>query len=72
MELLPWVFTSGWASGINSYLVVLMLGVLDRVVAVAADAVAVEFSAYLVQVAVSLLGGILFFSGRLRRAEPAA
>jgi len=42
------------------------------VVAVAADAVAVEFSAYLVQVAVSLLGGILFFSGRLRRAEPAA
>ena len=31
MEVLPWVFTSGWASGINSYLVVLMLGVLDRV-----------------------------------------
>ena len=32
MELLPWVFTSGWASGINSYLVVLMLGLLDRAV----------------------------------------
>ena len=32
MEVLPWVFTSGWASGINSYLVVLMLGVLDRLV----------------------------------------
>ena len=32
MEVLPWVFTSGWASGINSYLVVLMLGVLDRFV----------------------------------------
>jgi hypothetical protein len=34
MELLPWVFTSGWASGINSYLVVLMLGVLDRFLAI--------------------------------------
>lgn len=36
MELLPWVFTSGWASGINSYLVVLMLGLLDRFVGVGA------------------------------------
>ncbi len=31
MELLPWVFTSGWASGINAYLVVLILGGADRV-----------------------------------------
>jgi Domain of unknown function (DUF4126) len=30
MEILPWVFTSGWASGINSYLVVLLLGLIDR------------------------------------------
>ena len=30
MELLPWVFTSGWASGINAYLVVLILGGADR------------------------------------------
>ncbi len=30
MELLPWVFTSGWASGINAYLVVLILGGSDR------------------------------------------
>lgn len=29
-ELLPWVFTTGWASGINAYLVVLMLGVAER------------------------------------------
>jgi hypothetical protein len=29
-ELLPWVFTSGWASGINAYAVVLLLGVLGR------------------------------------------
>ncbi len=30
MEMLPWVFTSGWASGINAYLVVLILGGADR------------------------------------------
>jgi hypothetical protein len=29
-ELLPWVFTSGWASGVNAYAVVLMLGLLGR------------------------------------------
>ena len=30
MELLPWVFSSGWASGINGYAVVVVLGVLGR------------------------------------------
>lgn len=30
MELLPLVFSTGWASGVNAYLVVLMLGVLGR------------------------------------------
>jgi hypothetical protein len=30
-ELLPLVFTSGWASGINPYLVVLLTGLLGRV-----------------------------------------
>jgi Domain of unknown function (DUF4126) len=29
-ELLPWVFTSGWASGVNSYAVVLVMGLLGR------------------------------------------
>lgn len=29
-ELLPWVFTTGWASGINAYLVVLILGIAER------------------------------------------
>ncbi|PID53761.1 MAG: hypothetical protein CSA58_04870 [Micrococcales bacterium] len=29
-ELLPWVFTTGWASGINAYLVVMILGLTDR------------------------------------------
>ena len=31
MESLPLAFTSGWASGINCYLVVLVLGIADRV-----------------------------------------
>lgn len=29
-ELLPWVLTSGWASGVNAYAVVLLMGVLGR------------------------------------------
>ncbi len=31
MEALPLAFSSGWASGVNAYLVVLVLGVTDRV-----------------------------------------
>lgn len=30
MESLPLVFSSGWASGVNAYLVVLVLGITDR------------------------------------------
>ena len=30
MEILPWVFSSGWASGINAYAVVLLLGLAGR------------------------------------------
>ena len=30
MDALPLVFSSGWASGINAYLVVLVLGIADR------------------------------------------
>ncbi len=29
-EVLPWVFTSGWASGINAYAVVLLMGLAER------------------------------------------
>ena len=29
-ELLPLVFTSGWASGVNAYATVLLLGLLGR------------------------------------------
>ena len=35
-EVLPWVFTSGWASGVNAYAVVLLLGLVDRLGHVAA------------------------------------
>jgi hypothetical protein len=31
MDALPLAFSSGWASGVNAYLVVLVLGVADRV-----------------------------------------
>jgi hypothetical protein len=31
MDSLPLVFSSGWASGVNAYLVVLVLGIADRV-----------------------------------------
>jgi len=30
-EVLPWVFTSGWASGINAYAVVLIMGLAERI-----------------------------------------
>ncbi|MGZ5399086.1 MAG: DUF4126 domain-containing protein, partial [Nocardioides sp.] len=30
MEALPLAFSSGWASGVNAYLVVLVLGLADR------------------------------------------
>jgi len=30
VEVLPWIFSSGWASGINGYAVVVVLGVLGR------------------------------------------
>jgi hypothetical protein len=31
VDLLPMVFSSGWASGVNAYLVVLVLGLADRI-----------------------------------------
>jgi hypothetical protein len=30
VEVLPWVFSSGWASGINGYAVIVVMGVLGR------------------------------------------
>jgi hypothetical protein len=31
MDLVPMVFSSGWASGVNAYLVVLVFGIADRI-----------------------------------------
>lgn len=36
IELLPWIFTTGWASGLNPYLVVVALSLADRFGQVAA------------------------------------
>jgi hypothetical protein len=30
VDIIPWVFTTGWASGINAYLVVVLLGGVER------------------------------------------
>ena len=30
-EILPWVLTTGWASGINAYAVVLIMGLAERI-----------------------------------------
>ena len=57
MELLPVVLASGWASGINAYLVVLVLGLIGRFGQVAeipigltrTDVLVVAASLYLVE-----------------------
>lgn len=42
VDLVPWVFTSGWASGVNAYAVVLVLGLLGRFAGVDAVPVALQ------------------------------
>lgn len=54
-ELLPWVFTSGWASGINAYAVVLVMGLLGRFGDVAAIPQALTRTDVLVGAAVLFL-----------------
>jgi len=51
-ELLPLVFTSGWASGVNAYATVLMLGLLGRFAGVDAVPAALERTDVLVAAAV--------------------
>lgn len=46
-ELLPWVFTSGWASGVNAYAVVLVLGLLGRFAGVDAVPAALQHNGVL-------------------------
>ncbi|HSK96719.1 MAG TPA: DUF4126 domain-containing protein [Euzebyales bacterium] len=54
-DLLPWVFTSGWASGVNAYAVVLMLGLLGRYGGVDAVPAALERNEILIGAAVLYL-----------------
>ncbi|WP_042369022.1 DUF4126 domain-containing protein [Streptacidiphilus neutrinimicus] len=54
MSLLPLVFTSGWASGVNAYAVVLLMGLLGRYDAVAAVPPALE------RTDVLIVAGVLF------------
>jgi hypothetical protein len=51
-DLLPWVITSGWASGVNAYAVVLMLGLLGRFAGVDAVPAALERNEILIGAAV--------------------
>ncbi|WP_042386068.1 DUF4126 domain-containing protein [Streptacidiphilus melanogenes] len=54
MSLLPLVFTSGWASGVNAYAVVLLMGLLGRYDGVAAVPPALE------RTDVLIAAGVLF------------
>ncbi|MEW1656299.1 DUF4126 domain-containing protein [Streptomyces sp. NPDC093707] len=56
MSVLPLVFTSGWASGINAYAVVLLLGVLG------ATGVSDEVPAALERPDVLIVAGVLFLA----------
>lgn len=51
-DLVPWVFTSGWASGVNAYAVVLVMGLLGRYAGVDAVPVALQRTDILVGAAV--------------------
>lgn len=57
-ELVPWIFTAGWASGVNAYAVVLVLGLLGRVAG--ADAVPLALQRTDVLIAAAALYGLEF------------
>jgi hypothetical protein len=62
-ELLPLVFTSGWASGVNAYATVLLLGLLGRVAGV--DAVPEGLQRTDVLVAAALLYAVEFVTDKI-------
>ncbi len=57
-DLVPWVFTSGWASGVNAYAVVVVLGLLGRFAGV--DAVPEALQRTDVLVGAAILYGLEF------------
>ncbi|MGH8892460.1 MAG: DUF4126 domain-containing protein [Actinomycetes bacterium] len=62
-ELLPLVFTSGWASGVNAYATVLMLGLLGRFAGV--DAVPPGLERTDVLVAAAVLYAVEFVTDKI-------
>lgn len=58
-ELLPMVFTSGWASGVNAYAVVLLLGLLGRFAGVDSVPAPLERTDVLVVAAVLFLAELV-------------
>lgn len=54
MDLLPLVVSSGWASGVNAYLLVLVLGIADRVAGLA------QVPDVLARTDVLVVAGVLF------------
>lgn len=52
VDLVPWVFTTGWASGVNAYAVVLVLGLLGRLGGVGSVPTALQRTDILVAAAV--------------------
>lgn len=57
-DLVPWIFTTGWASGVNAYAVVLVLGLLGRFAG--ADVVPLALQRTDVLVAAAVLYGLEF------------
>ena len=62
-ELLPLVFTSGWASGVNAYATVLLLGLLGRFAGL--DAVPAGLERTDVLIAASLLYAVEFVADKV-------
>lgn len=52
VDVVPWIFTSGWASGVNAYAVVLVLGLLGRFLGIDAVPPALERDEVLIGAAV--------------------
>lgn len=63
VDLVPWVFTTGWASGVNAYAVVLVLGLLGRLAGV--DAVPVALQRTDVLTAAALLYALEFVADKV-------
>ncbi|MDQ3275090.1 MAG: DUF4126 domain-containing protein [Actinomycetota bacterium] len=63
MELLPMVFSSGWASGVNAYAVVLLMGLMGRFTGI--DTVPDVLTRTDVLVAAALMYGVEFVTDKI-------